>query len=67
MKLKEASFLEEMLKQKNKPRQLIKKQRHYFADKGPSSQSYSFSRSHVGTWALDHKKTEHQRIDAFEL
>ena len=29
------------------PRQHIKKQRHYFADKGPSSQSYSFSRSHV--------------------
>ena len=28
-------------------RQLIKKQRHYFADKGPSSQSYGFSNSHV--------------------
>ena len=30
-----------------KPRQHIKKQRHYFADKGLSSQSYSFSSSHV--------------------
>ena len=67
LKLKDASFLEEKLEQKNKPRQLIKKQRHYFTDKGPSSQSYGFSSSHVWTWALDHKKTEHQRIDAFEL
>ena len=38
------------------PRQHIKKQRHYFADKGPSSQSYGFSSSHscmdvrVGPW-----------------
>ena len=31
----------------DKPRQYIKKQRHYFADKGPSSQSYGFSSSHV--------------------
>ena len=31
----------------NKPRQLIIKQRHYFANKGPSSQSYGFSSSHV--------------------
>ena len=31
----------------DKPRQPIKKQRHYFADKGPSSQSYGFSSSHV--------------------
>ena len=29
------------------PRQLIKKQRQYFANKGPSSQSYGFSSSHV--------------------
>ena len=28
-------------------RQYIKKQRHYFANKGPSSQSYGFSSSHV--------------------
>jgi len=31
----------------NQPRQHIKKQRHYFANKGPSSQSYGFSSSHV--------------------
>ena len=31
----------------DKPRQHIKKQRHYFADKGPSSQSYGFSSSRV--------------------
>ena len=31
----------------DQPRQYIKKQRHYFADKGPSSQGYGFSSSHV--------------------
>ena len=31
----------------DQPRQHIKKQRHYFSDKGPSSQGYGFSRSHV--------------------
>ena len=31
----------------DQPRQHIKKQRHYFADKGPSSQSYDFSSSHI--------------------
>ena len=40
----------------DKPRQHIKKQRHHFADKGPSSQSYSFSSSHVWMWELDHKE-----------
>ena len=34
----------------------IKKQRHYFANKGPSSQSYGFSSSHVWMWELDHKE-----------
>ena len=34
----------------SKPRQHIKKQRHYFADKGPSSQSYGFPSSHVWKW-----------------
>ena len=33
-----------------------KKQRHYFANKGPSSQSYGFSSSHVWMWELDHKE-----------
>ena len=35
---------------------IIKKQRHYFADKGPSSQSYGFSGSHVWMWELNHKE-----------
>ena len=33
----------------------IKKQRHYFANKGLSSQSYGFSSGHVWMWELDHK------------
>ena len=42
-------------------------QKHHFADKGPSSQSYSFSSSHVRwvSWII--KKAECWRIDAFEL
>ena len=42
-------------------------QRHYFANIGPSSQSYYFSNGHVWMWELDYKETEHQRIDAVEL
>ena len=38
------------------PRQHIKKQRHYFPDKGSTSQSYGFSSSHVQMWELDHKE-----------
>ena len=41
----------------DKPRQHIKKQRHYFADIGPSSQSYGFSSSHVWMWELDNKES----------
>ena len=40
----------------DQPRQHIKKQRHYFANKGPSSQSYGFSNSHVWMWELDYKE-----------
>ena len=40
----------------DQPRKHIKKQRHYFANKGPSSQSYSFSSSHIWMWELDHKE-----------
>ena len=40
----------------DKPRHRIEKQRHHFADKGPYSQSYSFSSSHVWMWELDHKE-----------
>ena len=39
------------------PRQHIKKQRRYFVNKGPSSQGYGFSSSHVWMWDLDHKKS----------
>ena len=42
--------------QSDKTRQHIKKQRHYFANKGPFGQSYSFSSSHVWMWELDHKE-----------
>ena len=34
---------------------IFKKQRHYFTNKGPSSQSYGFSSSHVWIWELDYK------------
>ena len=37
----------------DQPRQHIEKQRHYFANKGPSSQGYGFSSSHVWMWELD--------------
>ena len=47
----------------DQPRQHIKKQRHYFANIGPSSQAYGFSSSHVWMW----EKAEGRRIDAFEL
>ena len=40
----------------DKPRKHIKKQRHYFADKGLSNQSYDFSSSHVCMWKLDKKE-----------
>ena len=51
----------------DQPRQHIKKQRHYFANKGLSSQSHGFSISHAWMWELDHKEAEHQRSDAFSL
>ena len=40
----------------DQPRQHIKKQRHYFVNKGPSSQGYGFSSSHVWMWELDYKE-----------
>ena len=54
MKLKDACSLEESYDQ---PRQHIKKQRHYFANKGPPSQGYGFSSSHVWMWELDYKES----------
>ena len=41
----------------DQPRQHIKKQRHYFANKDLSSQSYGFSSSHVWMWELDYKES----------
>ena len=41
----------------NLVRQHIKKQRHYFANKGPSSQSYGSSNSHIWMWELDYKES----------
>ena len=62
MKLKDANSL-------GQPRQHIKKQRHYFADKGHYCQGYGCdffqeSRTDV-SWTI--KKAGHQRIDAFKL
>ena len=37
----------------DQPRRHIQKQRHYFADKGPSGQGYGFSSGHVWMWELD--------------
>ena len=54
MKLKDSSPCK---KSYDKPRQCIKKQRHCFTNKGPSSQSYGFSGSHVWMWELDHKES----------
>ena len=54
MKLKELAPWE---KSYDQPRQHIKKQRHYFASKGPSSQSSGFSSSHVWMWELDYKES----------
>ena len=51
----------------DQPRQHIKKQRCYFANKGPSSQSYGFSSSHEWMWELDYKEIWVPKNDAFEL
>ena len=45
------------MKSYDQPRQHIKKQRRYFANKGPSSQGYGFSSSHVWMWELDYKES----------
>ena len=54
MKLKDTYSLEESYDQ---PRQHIKKQIHYFANKGPSSQGYGFSSSHVWMQEFDCEET----------
>ena len=57
MKLKDTCSLEVKLW----PRQHIKKQRHYFANKGPSSQSNGFPNIHVWMWELDYKESWAQK------
>ena len=64
MKLKDTCSLEERYDQ---PRQHIKKQRHYFANKGLSSQSYDFPVVMYGYESWTIKKAERRRTDAFEL
>ena len=64
MKLKDTYSWKESYDQ---PRQHIKKQRHYFASKGLSSQGYGFSSVMYGCESWTIKKAEHQRIDAFEM
>ena len=41
----------------DQPRQHVKKQRHYFVNKGPYGQSYDFSSGHVWMWELDYKES----------
>ena len=55
MKLKDAYSLEEKLC--DQPKQHIKRQKHYFANKGPFSQSSGFSSSQVWMWELDCKES----------
>ena len=54
MKLKDAIPWKESYDQH---RQHIKKQRHYFANKGLSTQGYGFSSGHVRMWELDYKES----------
>ena len=63
MKLKDVYSLESY----DQPRQHIKKQRHYFANKGPSSKAMVFPVVMYGCKSWTIKKAEHRRIDAFEL
>ena len=51
----------------NQPRQHIKKQRHYFANKHPSSQGYGLPVVTYGCESWTIKKTEHRRINVSEL
>ena len=64
MKLKKTLAL--WKKSYDQPRQHIKKQRHYFANKSTCSESYSLSSSYVWMWELDYK-AECWKINAFEL
>ena len=49
----------------DQPREHIKNQRHYFANKGLSSQGYGFSSGHVWMWELDYKESWAQKDQCF--
>ena len=55
--MKNLKMLAPWKKSYDQPRQHIKKQRHYFANKCLSSQSYGFSSSHVWMWEMDYKES----------
>ena len=63
----EVKMLAPWKKSHDQRRQHIKKQRHCFAGKGLSRQSYGFSSSHVWMESWTINKAKHQRIDTFEL
>ena len=63
----EIKMLTPWKKSYDQPRQYIQKQRHYFADYGPSSQGYGFPVVMYGCECWTVKKAERRRIDAFEL
>ena len=54
MKLKDTPWKESY----DQSKQHIKKQRHYFVNKGLSSQGYGFSNGHVWMWELDYKESQ---------
>ena len=64
---REINMLVSWKKSYDQPRQHIKKQRHYFANKRPSSQAIVFSVVMYGCESWTMKKAERRRIDAFEL
>ena len=64
MKLKDACSLIESY---DKSRQHIRKQRHYFADKGLYTQTYGFSSSHVNKWGMDHKEDWAPKTWCFQI
>ena len=57
MKLKNVWSLKRQKESYDQSCEHIKKQRHYFANKGPSSQCYGFPSSHVWVWELDYKES----------
>ena len=55
------------MKSYDKPRQGFKKQRHHFGNKGPYTQSYGFSSSHLWVWELDRKEGWLQKNWCFQI